>query len=180
MAIQQAAQATFGKSLPALAGLNPSQQAAAVAAAGANGLNMTSWVPFQSMLNNYSILGQSAFIQPQYSSLETYSTIGTSDYNALVVTVRERLTSGLAVDFNYTRSKSFDTGSTLEGGDGGPNFGGLALNAFNANGSRALSNFDIPNSFNANFIWALPVGRKRHFGANLPAFADAILGGWQL
>jgi hypothetical protein len=115
---------------------------------------MTNWTGLESMLNNFSTLGNAAFLQPQYASLLTYSTIGTSDYNALVISVRERLSSSLTVDFNYTRSKSFDTGSTLEGGDGGPNFGGLALNAFNVAGSRALSNFDIPNSFNANFLWA--------------------------
>lgn len=83
-------------------------------------------------------------------------------------------------DFNYSRSKSFDTGSTLEGGDGGPNYGGLVLNAFNLNGSRALSNFDVPNNFNGDFLWRLPVGRGRHFGSQLSRVADAIVGGWQL
>jgi hypothetical protein len=178
--IQQAAQKLLGKPLPALNGLTPSQQAAAIVAGGSGGLNMTNWVGLQSMLNNSSSLGSAAFIQPQYASLLTYSTIGSSNYNAFVISIRERLSSSLTVDFNYTRSKSFDTGSTLEGGDGGPNFGGLALNAFNVNGSRALSNFDIPNSFNSNFVWAIPVGRNKHFAAHLSAIADAFLGGWQL
>jgi hypothetical protein len=178
--IQQAAQKVSGKSLPALAGLTPSQQAAAVVAGGASGLNMTNWVGLQSMLDNFSTLGPAAFAQPQYGSLLTYSTIGSSNYNALVISVRERFSPSLTFDFNYTRSKSLDTGSTLEGGDGGPNFGGLALNAFNVNGSRALSNFDIPNSFNSNFVWAIPVGRNKHYAGHLPAIADALVGGWQL
>lgn len=42
-AIQQAAQKTLGKTLPALNGMTPSQQAAAVVAEGANGLNLTNW-----------------------------------------------------------------------------------------------------------------------------------------
>jgi hypothetical protein len=178
--IQQAAQKVLGKSLPALNGMTPSQQAAAVVAGGANGLNMTKWVSLQSMLNNASILGTAAFTQPQYASLLTYSTVGSSSYNAFAISVRQRFSSSLTFDFNYTRSKSFDTGSTLEGGDGGPNFGGLALNAFNIKGSRALSNFDIPNSFNANFVWEIPVGRNRRYAAHLPPIADAFIGGWQL
>jgi len=179
-AIQQAAQKMFGKSLPAFNGLTPSQQAAAVVAGGSNGLNATNWVSIQSMLNAYSTLGSAAFIQPQYSSLETYSTIGSSNYNGLVISLRQRFSSSLMFDFNYSHSKSFDTGSTLEGGDGGPNFGGLVLNAFNVNGSRALSNFDIPNNVNADFLWALPIGRGKRYGSHLSRVADAIVGGWQL
>jgi hypothetical protein len=179
-AVQQAAQKLLGKQLPALNGLSPSQQAAAVVAGGAGGLNMTNWVGLQSMLNNFSTLGPAAFTQPQYVSLLTYSTIGRSNYNALVISVRQRFSSSLMFDFNYTRSKSFDTGSTLEGGDGGPNFGGLALNAFNVAGSRAFSNFDTPNSFNSNFVWAIPAGRGRRYATHLPPIADALIGGWQL
>ena len=177
--IQQAAQKLLGKSLPALNGMTPSQQMAAVVAGGANGLDITNWVQLQSMLNNFSSLGSAAFIQPQYSSLLTYSTVGTSSYNGLVIAIRERLSAGLTFDVNYTHSKSFDTGSTLEGG-GGPNFAGLALNAFNVNGSRALSDFDIPNNWNANFVWSLPVGHGKRWAKNIPGVLDAFIGGWQL
>jgi hypothetical protein len=29
-------------------------------------------------------------------------------------------------------------------------------------------------------IWQIPVGRKQHFGTNMPKWADAIVGGWEL
>jgi hypothetical protein len=177
--IQQAAQQLLGRSLPALDGLTPSQQAAAIVARG-SGLNMTNWVTLQQMLNSFSTVGPNAFRQPQYSSLLTYSTIGSSDYNGGTVSLRQRFSDNLIFDFNYTLAKSFDTGSTLEGGDGGPNFGGLVLNAFNVNGSRAVSDFDVRHSFNANFLAGLPVGRGRRFGRSMPKWADAFIGGWQL
>jgi hypothetical protein len=177
--VQQAAQQFLGRSLPALDGLTPSQQAAAIVARG-SGLNMTNWVTLQQMLNNFATVGPNAFKQPQYSSLLTYSTIGSSDYHGGTLSVRQRFSDNLIFDFNYTLSKSFDTGSTLEGGDGGPNFGGLVLNAFNVKGSRSVSDFDVRHSFNANFLAGLPIGRGRRFGRSLPGWADAFIAGWQL
>ena len=176
--IQQAAEKSTGRSLPALNGMTPSQQAAALVAMG-SGLNNTNWGALQGMLDDYSILGRNAFIDPQYSSLLTYSALGSSNYNAGYVTVRKRFSSDIAFDFNYTLSKAMDTGSTLEGGEG-PNFAGLLLNALNPNGSRSVSDFDIRHNFSANYLIGLPVGRGKHFLKSAPRFVDALWGGWQL
>lgn len=176
--IQQAAERSTGRALPALNGLTPSQQAAALVAAG-SGLNNTNWGALQGILDDYSVLGRNAFIHPQYSSLLTYSTMGTSDYNGGFISVRKRFSSDVAFDFNYTLSKSFDTGSGLEGG-GGPNFEGLLLNALNPNGSRSVSDFDIRHNFNANYLIGLPVGKGKRFLRNASSFVDALIGGWQL
>lgn len=176
--IQQAAERSTGRAIPALNGLTPSQQAAALIARG-SGLNNTNWGALQGMLDDFSVLGKNAFIHPQYGSLLTYSTMGTSDYNGGYVSVRKRFSADVAFDFNYTLSKAFDNGSGLEGG-GGPNFEGRILNALNPDGSRSVSDFDIRHNFNANYLVGLPIGKGKRFLRNTSSFVDALIGGWQL
>ncbi len=53
------------------------------------------------------------FMQPQYGALSAWSTIGNSNYNALALSLRTRLSS-LTVDFNYTWSHSLDDASGLQ------------------------------------------------------------------
>src|SRR6266851_4934679 len=57
------------------------------------------------------------FMQPQYGALSAWSTIANSDYNALAVTVRQRL-STLTLDLNYTYAHSLDDASGLQGAAG--------------------------------------------------------------
>jgi hypothetical protein len=176
--IQRAAEKTAGRALPALNGLTPSQQAAGVVARG-SGLNMTNWVGIQNMLDDVSILGRNLFVQPQYSSLLTYSTLGSSDYHGAFLSVLKRFSDDFLFDFNYTLSKAFDTGSTLEGANG-PNFEGLLLNALSPSSSRSVSDFDMRHNFNANYLVSVPVGRGKRMLRNASRILDALVGGWQL
>jgi hypothetical protein len=50
------------------------------------------------------------FMQPQFGALSTWSSIGNSNYNALTVSYRQRLSS-LTMDFNYTWAHSLDDAS---------------------------------------------------------------------
>ena len=38
--------------------------------------------------------------------------------------------------------------------------------------------FDTTQIFNANWVYELPIGRGKHFGAGMGGFANAVLGGW--
>lgn len=42
------------------------------------------------------------------------------------------------------------------------------------------SDFDIRNNFNANFLYALPVGKRKAFLKNAPIWLDEAVGGWQV
>ena len=55
----------------------------------------------------------SRFMQPQYGALSTWATVGNSNYNALTLSFRQRLSS-LTLDFNYTWSHSLDDASGLQ------------------------------------------------------------------
>lgn len=178
--IRTAAEAFLGRSLPALAGLTPSQQAAAIFAGGVNGLNINNPRTLQTILDDSSVLGRNIFIHPQYAGLTLFSTIGYSNYHGGSLSVRQRLSESVLLDFNYTFSKSLDTGSPLEGVSITNSNEGLILNPADVRSSYAASNFDIRHNVNANFLVQLPIGRDRRFLNRLPKALDVILGGWQL
>ena len=93
------------------------------------------------------------FIDPQWSSLYAWRTIGNSSYNALQMSLRRKMASGLQFDFNYTFSKSIDLGSDAErvnqyeggttgAGVGGGGFASPIINTFAPNQNRGPSDFN--------------------------------------
>jgi hypothetical protein len=122
------------------------------------------------------------FEQPQYGALSAWSTIGNSNYNALTVSVRQRL-NGLTLDFNYTFSHSLDDESGLqtETGFGNNNGNGaFIVNPIRQRDSYASSSFDIRHIINADAVWQMPFGKGRAFMSTDNRIVQAVLGGWQL
>jgi hypothetical protein len=122
------------------------------------------------------------FMQPQYGALSTWSTIGNSNYHALTVSYRQRLSS-LTMDFNYTWAHSLDDASGLQSETGfGNNVsnGSFIINPIRQHDSYANSDFDVRHSINADAVWGLPFGRGKAFMGNAGKGLDAVLGGWQL
>ena len=122
------------------------------------------------------------FMHPQYGALSAWSTIGNSNYNALAISVRQRISS-LILDFNYTWSHSLDDASGLQSetsafGNNNSN-GAFILNPIRQRDSYANSDFDVRHNINASAIWGLPIGRGKRF-MNTGGVADFVLGGWQL
>ncbi len=134
------------------------------------------------VLADPSVNAPTLFMHPQYGALSAWSTIGNSNYNALTVSVRQRLSS-LILDFNYTWSHSLDDASGLQSessayGNTNSN-GAFILNPIRQRDSYANSDFDIRHSINADAVWSMPVGKGKRF-MNTGGAADAVLGGWQL
>ncbi len=123
------------------------------------------------------------YYQPQFSSLYGWQTRGNSSYNGLQVSLRHPFSAGLQFDFNYTYSKSIDAGSNAERVNGFESVGNIAynnqvINAFSPDQWRAVSDFDTTHQLNANFIYDLPFGHARHWGAGTSGVVNAIFGGW--
>jgi hypothetical protein len=121
----------------------------------------------------------------QATSMFGWSSVGSSNYNALQVNLRKQLSHGVQFDLNYTYSKSIDitSGATRLGFSSSTNVGapGSRLaNAFSPNSRRGVSDFDTPHQINANWIAELPFGRGRHFASGASSVVDAFIGGWQL
>ena len=121
--------------------------------------------------------GQSfRFFFPQTSSIYAQSSTGTSNYNALQVSVRQALKYGLEYDLNYTYAKSMDEGSDPErnGVSGSP-----TINTFSPNQWYGPSDFDVRHNITANYTAPLPFGKGAPF-LNQNSLLDKLFGGFQL
>jgi hypothetical protein len=90
------------------------------------------------------------------------------------------MTNGLEFDLNYTYSKSIDAGSNTERINQyeGGGFASQVINSWFPKQLRSVSDFDTTHAINANWIYELPFGRGKQFGAGLNRLANAAVGGW--
>jgi hypothetical protein len=122
------------------------------------------------------------FWNQQFSSLYAWSSIGTSSYNALQVTLRHPSSHGLTTDVSYTLSKSLDMGSGAERSNeySTDSFGGAGIqNSWNPKLNKAASDFDTRHLLTIDWVYSLPVGRGKAFLGGSNRIVDAAIGGWQ-
>jgi hypothetical protein len=114
-------------------------------------------------------------VQNPYAEIDYKTSGGTDNYNALQLGLSRRSANGLAVNAQYTLSRSF-------GNTSGSN---EALTA--ANNARSLdqfdydlgyNSFDVRHVFNISALYSVPYGSGRQHSAS--GLADAILGGWDI
>jgi hypothetical protein len=114
---------------------------------------------------------------PQFTSVQIFDVKGaSSSYNGFVAKLTRRFSEGLTLTASYQFSKAIDNASEDQGweiGDRARNFNNLAI-------ERSISGHDVPHDLAVNFIYELPIGRKKPLGGDLPAVVDAVVGGWQV
>jgi hypothetical protein len=144
--------------------------------ASALNFNGNDWTTIQDDIEG--VLGKPVFYQAQYGALSAFGSISRSNYHAGTLSIRQRLGTGLTMDFNYTLSHSLDDASGLQTSTA---YGGaFILNPILQQLSYANSDFDYRHIINANAIWELPFGRGKHFGRSINRWADMAIGGWQM
>lgn len=146
--------------------------------ADAPGLITSTCFPACATVNGTQTNGY-AYYSPQFSSLYAWRSIGNSSYNAGQFTLRHK-SNGLEFDLNYTYSKSLDMGSNAERINEFEGFGlgSQIINSWFPKQNRAISDFDTTHIVNANWVYDLPFGHGKRFGASMKGFANAVLGGW--
>jgi len=127
------------------------------------------------------------FLSNQAFSMYGWSSIGSSNYHALQVSLRKQFSHGVQFDFNYTFSKSMDitsaasrVGFSVYGYQNIGLVGSRLANAFSPNLARAVSDYDLTHQVNLNWIADVPVGKGRALAHNANGILDAFIGGWQL
>lgn len=117
------------------------------------------------------------FFYPQYGSMFTESTIGTSNYNAGQFSLHQALRWGVQYDVNYTYSKSMDLGSAPERSGTGTN---RISNSLYPRGNYGPSDFDVRHNITANYVANAPFGKGGIFLTHPSGLLDRLVGGWQL
>jgi hypothetical protein len=104
---------------------------------------------------------------PQFNSvIPLFSSGSSSTYHALQARFTKRFSHGLQLEGSYAWSKVVDNGSNHQ-------------NSYDILPDRSVTSYDITHRFVVSYIYELPFGRGRHFGANTPAAVNWALGGWQ-
>jgi Carboxypeptidase regulatory-like domain len=165
-----------GTCIPTTTNGQPTTQTQAVYYMAAADFFGNDWTDTQDGLD--TAIGGNLFFHPQYGALATYSSIGHSRYNAGTLSIRERFSQALTLDFNYTLSHSLDDASGLQTGAG---YGALFIqNPIRQHDWYANSDFDVRHIVNISGIWELPFGSGRQFLRGANKWVDAAVGQWRL
>ncbi|MGH9661336.1 MAG: TonB-dependent receptor, partial [Bryobacteraceae bacterium] len=104
---------------------------------------------------------------PQFTDIiPLYSSGSSSSYHSMQATMSKRLSHGLLFEGSYTWGKNMDEGLNHQ-------------DSYNVHNSKALADIDIAQRFVIGYVYELPVGRGRKWGASAPRAAQWLLGGWQ-
>jgi hypothetical protein len=123
---------------------------------------------------------------PQFDSFSGDSPpIANSIYHAAQFRVEKGFSNGLEFLVTYAISKSIDGASATDDSiswlGGGLNGDTIHVqDPNNLRAERSLSVFDIPQVLQFSYVYALPVGRGKHFGGNMHPVLNGFIGGWQL
>jgi hypothetical protein len=108
-----------------------------------------------------------------YGSVDYKSDIGSSTYNALLLSLERRFSNGLSFQSRYTWSHSINDGSVGGGESNGPeNVNCLACD-------KGPSVFDVRNNVTVNSVYELPFGPDKPL-LNRGGVLGKIVGGWEL
>lgn len=102
-------------------------------------------------------------INPAVSSVNLMDNGLYSNYHALQLELRRRLSKGLSANINYQYAL-----------EGGATFDGFSF------GRVTSPVANVRHAIKTQWDWSVPVGRGRRFGGSLGRTANAILGGWSV
>lgn len=110
----------------------------------------------------------------RYAGLLTGDFNGNSSYEAMYARFHHRARGGLNLRLEYSFAK------VLTDAFEGPAVATSSQIARCRACDKGFASFDQRHRLVASAIYDLPAGRGRHFGAHMPAVADAVVGGWSI
>ncbi len=112
----------------------------------------------------YGLLPANVGMAGQLSENTFFTDMGFSAYNGFLVTLHKNPTHGLQFDVNYTWSHSIDNVSLVANSYAYGGYG-FICDVLRPRLCRGNSDFDVTNYLTGNFLYELPFGRGRDFGA---------------
>jgi hypothetical protein len=101
---------------------------------------------------------------PEYTAVSFYrNNVGTTNYQGLALSIRQRASRGLTYSAAYTRSRLTDIASSVFDASilTGPLTNAAVADSHNLERDRDDSTGDIPHYFAASLVWDLPAGERR-------------------
>jgi hypothetical protein len=113
----------------------------------------------------------------QYSNILQAAFVSNSNFNGMLLEVRERSSYGLSFTASYELSKSLDDNSSFLGSDGET---GNYADSRNRELDYGLSSFDVRHRVIVSWVYELPVGPNRALLGRARGFPAQVVGGWTL
>jgi hypothetical protein len=118
---------------------------------------------------------QLLFAYPQYANVSISDVpIGKQSYHSLQMKASRRLSKGVSGQVAYTFSKTLEQVSLLNAQDV------IVTNLLATQLEKRLAEYDVPHVFSGIVTFELPFGKNRPFLRNANAWADAVVGGWNI
>lgn len=129
-------------------------------------------------LSNATILRSQLYRPyPQFQNVSIMDMPGaSSSFNAFLLRLNKRFSSGMTIMASYQHSKAYDNASENQGWEVGDTY----RDVYNLSREWSVSAHDLPNSFALTYVYELPVGKGRKFGSQMNRALDAVVGGWQM
>ncbi len=99
---------------------------------------------------------------------------GSGRFNAAQIELARRFRNGFALDMAYT----YATSSSNAPDSGNSSLGVLQYDPYNIEADRGPDPYVVKHRLILNATLDVPVGRGRAYAADMPAWADALFGGW--
>lgn len=138
-------------------------------------------IPFLGSIGNANIaLRETLLPFPLFGGMQVQRQGGFSDYNAFQTSVSRTFSNGFLFTAHYTWSRALEVANAeAQNNFGGEGFGSQSGNFLDLRQNRRLSSNDVPHRIVMTYLYELPFGKGRQFGAN-NAWVSAIAGGWQV
>jgi hypothetical protein len=108
--------------------------------------------------------------------MDITSNAGSGQFNALQLEVTRRFRHGFAMDAAYTLASSDSNAPD----SGNSTIGVVQYDPYNIELDRGPDPNVVRHRFVFNSTWQLPFGRGQAHGADMPRWADAVVGGWTI
>jgi len=116
----------------------------------------------------------------QFADNTVWTNKGSSNYDALLVTLHKNAGYGLQFDLNYTWAHSIDNVSVVANSSAAVAGIGYICDVSRPRVCRGDSDFDVTQYLNGNFIYELPVGSGKSIGGRAPQWLNEAIGGWAI
>ena len=131
--------------------------------------------------NTIGFAAASAFAPyPLWASIAYRNDVGVLNYNAGTVSVHKRFSGGLQFQASYTYARNLADSTGYDPTGGASSMGGQITDLFHPGLDYGNTAYTHRHRFLATFLYELPFGKGKRFGANSNTFVDGVLGGWQV
>ena len=131
--------------------------------------------------NTIGFAAASAFAPfPLFSDVSFRGDFGTLNYNAGTVSIRKRFSGGFQFETSYVFARNLADSTGYNPTGGSSEMGGRISDPTHPGLDYGNTAYTARHRFVGTFLYELPIGKGKRFGANMNGVLDRMVGGWEI